>query len=109
MSGPSNVVMGDLDEPTSVPHTEVPEEAIIEEQKMAKYSQTAEFKRLKDYMESRIVFFQRYLPDGTAVSAYNKDLEAHWRAANIVIGEFQSVLREYETASAVVKEAEQLG
>lgn len=106
MSGPSNAVVGDLDQPTDLPVTNVPDEMLEEERKLAKYSRTAEYKRLKEYMEGRIRFFQTYLPDGSAISARNDAddsvIAAHWRAANIVIAEFQNVLNQYEQAKEVV-------
>lgn len=115
MSGPSNAVVGDFDEPTQVPETQVPEEVLSEEVKLAKYSKTAEFKRLKEFMEARIQFFQRYLPNGTpvqgsptaeglSVTLPNGDLTAHWIAACLVIKEFENILMEYERAADAVKE-----
>lgn len=107
MSGPSNAVVGDLDQPTDLPVTNVPDEMLEEERKLAKYSRTAEFKRLKEYMEGRIKFFQTYLPDGRSVSSLdpNVNLSEQWRAANIVIAEFQNVLNQYEQAKEVVDNA----
>jgi hypothetical protein len=114
MSGPSNATIGDLDEPTNLPVTTVPEDILIEEKKLAKYSKTAEFRRLKEYMEGRIKFFQTYLPDGRAINGgMDKDgkptelvddalIATYWRAANIVIAEFQSVLNEYQNSQEVV-------
>lgn len=105
MTGPINAVVGDLDEPTKLPETEVPEEALLEEMKLAKYSQTAEFKRLKEFLENRVKFFQRYLPDGTPVDSA-KDLDiAHWVAANVIIRELTNILSEYERAREVVKDS----
>lgn len=104
MSGPVNSPIGDLDEPTNLPVTTVPEDVLAEEKKLAKYSQTAEFKRLKDYLEARISFFQNYLPDGRPINALDPDvnLSEQWRAANIVIAEFKGVLAEYANAKEVV-------
>lgn len=116
MTGPSNAVMGDLDDPTIIPETSVPEEELTEEKKLAKYSKTAEFKRLKDYMEQRIEFYQRYLPNGSLVEGDPKDgravsfnlpqedLNVYWRVACLLIREFQNVLLSYENAAETVKD-----
>lgn len=116
MAGPSHVTMGDLDEPTRLPETEVNEQMLDEERKMAKYSKTAEYKRLENFMRDRIKFHQRYLPSGELVELDPKgnltlpvprqDLTAHWVAACIVIKEFENVLAEYERSREVVKEHE---
>lgn len=109
MAGPANVIAGDMDQPTNLPTTEIPEALLEEEKKLARFSQSAEYKRLRDYMEARIEFFQKFLPDGTPVTKLNEAddeiIAAHWRVANIVIAEFRAVLAEYENAQQVVKDA----
>ncbi len=114
MTGPSNATIGDRDEPTKLPETDVPEDLLEEERKLAQYSETAEFKRLKDFMEGRIKFYQRYLPSGEMVELDPKgnlqinpprqDLTAHWIAACIVVKEFENILAEYERARETVNE-----
>jgi len=102
---------------TELPKTLVDEVSLVEERNMAKFSKTREFKALKDYMENRIDFFQKYLPDGSSVVG-GKDVEgktvaplddatiaAYWRAANIVIGEFKGLLQMYENANEAVRNA----
>ena len=108
MSGPTNAVMGDLDEPVNLPETTVPDEVLLEEQKLAKYSKTAEFKRLREFMEARIKFYQNYLPDGRPIKDVNlpNDVMAtNWKAASIVVSEFTNILSEYDQAAEVVKDA----
>lgn len=116
MSGPANAVMGDQDQPMTVPETKVPEEFLAEEKKMAQYSETAEFKRLSKFMQARIEFFQRFLPNGQRVEGDPvrvglppgvpmSELAAYWTAACIVIKEFEGVLGEYEIAREAVKNA----
>ena len=107
MSGPANAVVGDQELPTNLPETTVPEETLIEEKKMATYSQTAEFKRLSEFMEDRIKFFQMFLPDGRLIKDIptSEPLGENWRAANIVITEFRNVLDQYDRAREVVKNA----
>lgn len=105
MPGPVNAVIGDEDQPTNLPDTQVAEEVLIEEKKMARYSKTAEFKRLRDFLEARIQFYQNYLPDGRPIKDVNLPndvLASNWKAANIVVSEFQRVLAEYDQAREAV-------
>jgi hypothetical protein len=104
--GAQNAVVGDQDLPTSLPVTEVPEQALVDEKKMAKYSESAEFKRLKEFLEARIAFYQRYYPNGQPV----QDLPAeergpYWQAACIITKELENILAEYKQAREVVKGA----
>jgi hypothetical protein len=108
MSGAQNGVMGDADEPTSLPVTEVPEEVVTEEKKMAQYSTSAEYKRLEDFMKARIQFYQNFMPDGRSVKDINLqdwELAQGWKVANIVITEFQGVIDAYERAREAVEGA----
>jgi len=102
--GPQNVVMGDE---ITLPSTELPEEQLNEEKLLAKFSKTKEFKRLKDYLEGRIIFFQNHFPDGTplAKETDHQKVADYWRVANVVIGEFKALLEVYENANEVVKSA----
>lgn len=102
MSGPQNAVVGDLDQPTDIPSTQVSDDILEDERKVAKYSKTAEFQRLKQFMEERIVFYQHFLPDGRPIKETDKDLDVNWRVANIVIGEFKTVLNVYAQAAEEV-------
>jgi hypothetical protein len=108
MSGPVNAIVGDQDLPTAMPQTEVPEEALTEEKKMAKYSQSEEFKRLREFMEDRITFYQNFMPDGRSVkevSLQDWELAQGWKVANIVITEFQGVINAYDRAQEALKDA----
>lgn len=105
MTGPTNAVMGDADSPMNLPSTEVPEEILLEEKKLAAYSKTAEFQRLREFMENRIKFYQTYLPDGREVDKVLLDPEttsSYWMAANIVIREYNNILAEYDRAKESV-------
>lgn len=100
-----------------VPTTQVEELSLVNERNMAKFSKTKEFKVLKEYLENRVEFFQKYLPDGRPLTVENLELEppsisnqgrsVDWIIANLVIGEFKSVLQAYEDASEAVKSATQ--
>lgn len=102
-SGAQNAIVGELDEPTRIPETQVPEQSLEEERKLAKYSQSQEFKRLQKFLEARIQFYQGFLPDGRPIDATPVKSE-DWRVANAIIKEFNLVLSEYENARQVVKE-----
>lgn len=114
-TGAANAIVGDLDEPTKLPQTEVPKEQLTDELKLAKYSKTAEFQRLKEFMEDRILFYQHYLPsgvkvegdpkkDGFQINLPNGDLTAHWIAACVIIKEFESIIGSYEYAAEAVEQ-----
>jgi hypothetical protein len=87
----------------------VEEEALVEEKKMARFSKTAEFKRLKGYAESRIKFYQTFLPDGrivgTGAAGTKIPTPEEWTVANLVIAEFTSLLNEYEGAAQALKDS----
>jgi hypothetical protein len=103
---PENGIVGDA-HITELPETNVQEEVLAEERKMAKYSKTAEFKRIKDYMEGRIEFWKLRQPDGKPIVLKNISQEAvnDWYIANHIIAEFQSFLNEFENARQSVEDA----
>lgn len=107
MAGPANAVVGDQDSPFNVPEVQVPEEALVEEKKMAKYSRTEEFRRLEGFINERIAYFQRYFPSGQRVQDIPaEERAAYWQAACIVVTEFQGILDSYEAARQTVKDNE---
>lgn len=97
-----NGIIGDITG-VELPQMEVDEKELTEEKKMARYSKSAEFKRIEQHFKERIEFYQKYLPDGRPVSAVPaKELESMWIAANTIIGELQTVLDSYEIAKEAV-------
>lgn len=98
-----NAVLGD-NSPIDLPETQVDERDLRDEKSMARFSKSAEFKRLKDYLEGRIDFFQHYLPDGRPLKS-DSTTSVDWIIANTVIGEFKNVLEAYERAAEAVKSA----
>lgn len=103
--GPSNVIIGDQDSPVELPQTTVPYEAVAEVQNAAKYSKSAEFKKIKEHFAARVEFYKAYLPDGRAVGTLSADEAAgYWVAATVIIGELQNVISAYEQAAEAVKE-----
>lgn len=97
--------MGDGDYGTSLPETQVDNDALAEPRKAAKFSRTAEFKRLRDHIEAKIVHYQSNMPDGTPIPlAKQEEAVRQWQIATIVIGEFKEILNYYEQASELVKE-----
>lgn len=86
-----------------LPLTQIDERLLDDERKMAKFSKTDEFKRLKEHLDERINFYQTFLPDGRPL---NSDVKAeNWVIANAIIGELKGIILAYEQANQVVKDA----
>lgn len=87
-----------------LPQTELPQQDLDEEKRLAKFSKTKEFQRLKDYAENRIEFYQTFLPDGRPIIAAENVEKAGemFMISNAVIGEFKQLLAAYENANEVV-------
>lgn len=103
--GPQNIVVGD-NFGTDIPETEALIDELAIEKNMAKFSKTKEYKKLKEYLEARIEFFQTHLPDGKEVrfeDASNNEGWINWIVANNIINEFKAVLNSYENAREAVK------
>lgn len=103
---------------TDLPVTQVDEQALNEEKKLAKYSQTKEFQRLRKFLEDRVSFYQNYLPNGEKVEGDPRDTSnplsvpgggaddiVQWKVACIVIREFGNILNEYDQAREAVDDA----
>ncbi len=102
-----NGVMGE-DQLFDLPEPGLAEQDLSEEKAAARFSKTREFKKIRAHLERRIDYYQSFLPDGTPVigsDASYAELGARWMSANIIIGEFRSVINEYEQAAQVVKDA----
>ncbi len=100
---------GILDEGGIVePQQAVSDADLADEKNMAAFSSTKEFERLKEHFESRIEYFQRYLPDGRSVREEVPTPE-QWAIANAVIGEFNLVINTYLAAAEGVKDAKRRG
>ena len=107
MPGPQNVPVGDQSI-GQLPQTQVPQQDLTREVNMAKFSQTEEFQALKAAMESRIEFYQNYMPgsqDIKIVQLPNEERGYMWLASSVIIEEFRSILGAYEQAAEVVKES----
>lgn len=94
--------------PTELPVTNVPEQDLTEEKKMAKFSKTREFKRLKTHMEERIAYYQTFLPSGKSVMEAEDmaELGSKWLVAQAIVTELQAIIEAYEMANEVVKNAQ---
>ncbi len=96
----------DMSSAFNIPTPQVHEDYLTEEKKVARFTKTEEFKRLKTYIEGRIAFMQTNLPDGRALSSVvGVDLTVEWKVANAVIGELKSILDQYERVKEAVKNA----
>ncbi len=89
-----------------LPDVDIDKDELDEEKRMARFSKSKEFKKLKQIMQSRIDFYQKALPDGRPLTAAENMVERGqmWVVANVVIGEFNMILDAYENANEVVKE-----
>lgn len=101
--GPFGIV-GDA-QGIDLPVAELDPNLLSEERKNAKFSRTAEYKKLKEYIEARITFYQTCLPNGAEVGLDAAPSAEDWRVANRVIGEFKAILNKYDNAAQVVKDA----
>ncbi len=102
-----NAIIGE-DYGIELTETEVDSNQLIEEKKAAKYSRSAEFKKIREHMEARIAYFQSHLPDGRPVATVpDSERVAAWVTANTIIAEFNAVINFYETANDIVNEANQ--
>lgn len=103
--GPANGIVGDDAFGTDLPETTVPDEAVKEVQNAAKYSKSAEFKKIKEHFQNRVDFYKAYMPDGTPIATKPlAEVSAYWVAANVIIGELENVIASYEQAAEAVKE-----
>lgn len=98
-------MVGDDNFGTDLPETDKPADELAVEKNMARFSKSKEFKKLKEYMEARIEFFQTFLPNGAEVrwSTPEPETGLKWLVANNVINEFKAVLNTYENAAEAVK------
>lgn len=97
-------IIGDENFGMNIPESQVDTQGLAEERKAAKFSRTAEFRKLKEHLESRIAFYQRFLPDGRPVVGEISTND--WIIANTLIREFKAILDDYQTAAEAVKEAD---
>lgn len=105
-TGAQNGLMGDEDYGTTMPDTFVPPEAMDEMQKAARFSRTKEFLALKEHLESRISYYQAYLPGGVpAENVPNDERGKYWAVSLMVIQELRAIISAYEQAAQEVKEA----
>ena len=81
-----------------LPQTQVPKKDLSVEKNMAKFSKTKEYEALKEHLESRIGFYQGFLPDGRPINSQVPTAE-QWAIANAIIGEFRAVIDVYESAA----------
>lgn len=99
---PQNILMGDTNMGIDLPQATVNEDGLVEEKKMARYSKTAEFARIKEHCEERIAFYQSHLPNGMEIGLDFIPSTEDWRVANRIIGEFRLLMNMYENAKDAV-------
>ena len=101
---PKNALIGDATG-VELPQMELTDNFLVEEKKMAKYSRSTEFKRIQEWCEGRIEFYQTKLPNGAEIGLDVAPSTEDWRVANRVIGELRALLAQYEMAATAVKES----
>lgn len=105
--GPQNSIVGDS-MGTDLPQMQVSEGTLVEEKKMARYSKTDEFKRIKEHFEAKSAYYQQFLPGNIPPETVAEEERGkYWAIANIVIKEFNEVINMFEIAKDVVEAAEE--
>lgn len=105
MSGATNGIVGS-DYPTELPETQIDDSQLKEIQAAAAFAKSPQFEELKRHLNTRIEFYQQYLPDGRAVGAQpiNEETTMMWVASNVIIGECKAIISSYEAAFDLVKD-----
>ena len=102
---PQNAIIGDSTG-TDLPKAQVDEKQLNEEKRMANYAKSPEFQKIKEHFETRIKFYQTYLPNGRPIAAAPKgDLEGMWMVSNLVIAELNTILSTYAQVTEAVENA----
>lgn len=106
--GPANGIVGDGNFGIDLPEVEKTDE-LAELRRVAKFAKSKEWKELKKHLESRIEFYQQYLPDGRNPLALSPEskiaLGNDWLIANGIIGEFKTLINLHEQAVEMLKDA----
>lgn len=90
---------------TDLPETSVDLEQLEDERNKAKFSRTQEFKKLKEYIDSRVKFYQTWLPDGRDIRSVDPAiLGQQWVVANAVTAELKAIIAIYEQAKDAIDE-----
>lgn len=101
---PDNIVMGD-NTGIDLPQMQADEQDLNLEKNIAKFSKTKEWKNLKEHIQTRISFYQQYLPNGMEVGLDVVPSTEDWRVANRIIGELNLLINTYEGVREAVDES----
>ena len=105
MSGPVNTIIGD-NQPIDLPQAQLSDDQLRDERMMAKFSRTAEFRRLKEHLKERIDHYKHFLPGEIPIeSVSQEEREKTWLAADTIIKEFKLIISTYELAGEAVRDA----
>lgn len=107
MAGASNGIIGN-EYGIDLPESRLDEQMLNEEKKKARYSRSAEYRRLKEYLDSRIEYHRNFLPGGGQLAGMVgvAPMEQIGQAATVsqlVILELQKIIDEYESAVSAVE------
>jgi hypothetical protein len=91
---------------TDLPQTQPSQADLTAERHMARFSQTKEFAKLEEFIQSRIDFYKLYAPGSATNPVAYRDLpneERGWRTlvADILIEEFSGLINAYKYAGQV--------
>lgn len=89
-----------MPEPTPIEYTD--------EQVLAQLAQTEGWKKVTDYVKSRVEFYQNYLPSGKPLAeATEQELIIGWKTAVNIIQEFDNLTGQVEAAKNAIKARQQ--
>lgn len=90
----TNSIIGDPEPVTSV---EPPKQPKLQPTDWEKLANGSDYKVVREYLEGRITFYQRYLPSGTPVENLSKEQQMDaWGNATVIITEFEGLLKTLE-------------
>lgn len=97
-----NGIIGDITG-ADLPEMVIDEKELTDEKKMARYSKTAEFKRIQEWCQLKIAQHQSYLPGNIPITAISDEERGkYWAVADMVITDLTELMNMYEIAAEVV-------
>lgn len=103
--GPQNGIAGGDAFGTDLPQIQIDDAEVERLKNTARYAKSKEYKELRSKLESRIEFYQKYLPGGVPPENIPEEERGkYWAIASIVISEFQGVINGYEQVVDAAKD-----
>lgn len=102
--GPQNGLLGDA-QGIDLPQMQVDKNFLTEEKKMAKYSRSAEFKRIEQWCAEKIAYHQSFLPGNVPISQISEEERGkYWAVADLVITDLTELMNIFDNANEAVKD-----